>query len=155
MSDLPETPAPQFRVFAPFSDAQLGELEEAHGRIDVVRGAIPAARRWVPDDAPEPPWEAVFRIPTDGESEFFELHAAGSEKARSAALRDLTKGIVVGVSFRGKQVICLKRTDSVSVRDVRNAWDALRKGGYPLAHVAAQDTVMALAGMGREEAGKE
>jgi hypothetical protein len=141
--------APRYRVFAPFSDDTLCALEEAHGRVAVVRAAAPAKRRWVPNDTPEPPWEAVFREPTVGEAEAYEGHAH-HEKARAGMVRNHAKATVVGVSIGGKQTVCMDRADTASVKAVREAWDRLRDR-YGAAHLAAQDDLMALMGSVREE----
>lgn len=140
-------------MFKPFADEQLRALEEAHEEIRVVRGAVPPQRRWIVDDKPEPPWEAVFRKPVTGESDRFEGDAH-NDKARAGGLRNLAKAIVVGVSFEGKITICGDRKDLVAVRAVRDAWDELR-AKFPGAHMAAQDDIMSLAGMAREEEGKD
>ncbi len=148
-----ENTAPKFRTFKPFSDDTLCELETAHNRIAVVRAAPPAPRRWVANDDPEPPWEAVFREPTVGEVEMYEGHAH-HEKARAGMVRNHAKATVVGVSIDGKQTICLDRRDAKSVREVRDAWDKLRER-YGAAHLAAQDDLQSLMGSVKDEAGKE
>lgn len=152
---MSEEQAAKTKTFLPFSDEQLAELEEAHRKIEVVRGAPPPPRRWVPNDDPEPPWEAVFRIPTAGEFEFFEQHMAGDQKSKAAAVRSHAKATVVAVSINGKQTVCLNSRDTVSVREVRRAWDGLREAGNGGAHMAAQDSIMSLASMGRDEVGKD
>lgn len=143
----------KFKTFRPFSDEQLAALEQAHGEIRVCRGAVPPPRRWVANDSPEPPWEAVFRKPTMGESDNFE-GSAHREQAKAAALRNLAKAIVVGVSVGGKVITYEDRSDAKAVRDVRDAWDNLRRD-FPGAHMAAQEDLMSLAGMAAEEAGKD
>jgi len=140
-------------VFAPFDNDTLASLESAHGEIRVVRGEKPPAKRWRPDDMPETPWEAVFRKPTVGECDNFE-GAAHQDKARAAALRNLAKATVVGVSRAGKQVLHVEPGDARSKQAVRDAWDALRND-YSGAHMAAQKHLMSLAGMSDEEEGKE
>jgi hypothetical protein len=145
--------APKFRTFKPFDDATLQSLEEAHGRIAVVRGAAPSPRRWVANDEPEPPWEVVFREPTMGEVEVYEGHAH-HEKARAAMVRNHAKATIVGVSLDGAQTVCMDRKDTASVRGVREAWDKLR-AKYGAAHLAAQDDLMELMGSVKEDAGKE
>lgn len=146
-------PKPKFKTFKPFDNETLVALEAAHGDIRVVRGAVPPPRRWHADDAPEPPWEAVFRKPTTGESDNFE-GSAHRENAKAGALRNLAKAIVVAVSRGGKIVMYTDRGDAKAVRETREAWDALR-ADFPGAHMAAQDDLMGLAGMSAEEEGKE
>lgn len=143
----------KFKLFKPIDDETLMSLEAAHGDIRVVRGAAPPARRWHANDAPEPPWEAVFRKPTTGESDNFE-GSAHRENAKAGALRNLAKAIVVAVSLDGKIVSYTDRGDAKAVRETREAWDALR-AKFPGAHMAAQDDLMSLAGMSAEEEGKD
>lgn len=139
-------------TFLPFTNETLAALDAAHGDIRVVRGATPPAKRWAPDFTPEPPWEAVFRQPTTGESDNFE-GAAHNDRAKAGALRNLAKAIVVGVSLGGVQITCTDRNDRAQVDAVRKAWDDLR-AKFPGAHMAAQDDLMALASMAKEEEGK-
>lgn len=139
-------------MFKAFTDDELRALEAAHDEIRVVRGAAPPPRRWAAEDKPEPPWEAVFRKPMTGESDSFE-GAAHNDKAKPGALRNFAKAVVVGVSLAGKTATCVDRKDLVSLRATRDAWDALR-AQYPGAHMAAQDDLMGLAGMARDEEGK-
>lgn len=150
MSDPVTSP---FKVFRPFSGEELAALEASHGEIRVVRGALPPARSWVPDDKPEPPWEAVFRKPTTGESDNFE-GAVAKDATKAAALRNLSKAVIVGVSVGGKIATCSDRKDLPSVRAVRDAWDRLRET-HPGVHMAAQEDLMSLMGMARDEGGKE
>lgn len=146
--------APKFKTFKPFADEQLCALEEAHRRIEVVRGAVPPAPRWRSTVTPEPPWEVVFRVPTEGESNAFEMQSHGADKVKSAALRNLGKAVVVAVSRDGKHTIQSTRGDREEMATVRRAWDDLREE-HPGAHMAAQDALMSLNSMGREEAGKD
>lgn len=147
---MPEEKSSKFK---PFSNETLASLDAAHGDIRVVRGVTPKPKPWQPNVTPEPPWEAVFRAPTTGESDNFE-GAAHNEKARTGALRNLAKATVVGVSHGGVQTVCMDRKDAESVRKVRDAWDSLR-GEFPGAHLAAQDDMLELSGQTKEEAGKE
>jgi hypothetical protein len=146
--------ASKYRTFKPFDDETLQALEDAHKSIRVVRGETPPARRWVPNDEPEPPWEVVFREPTLGEVEMYEGRAHQNEKARAAMVRDHAKATVCAVSFDGAQTICMDRHDRKSVNDVRAAWDTLR-AKYGAAHLAAQDDLMSMMGSVKAESGKE
>lgn len=146
-----ETPAPQYRIFAPFTDDELEALNTAHGDIRVVRGATPEPKRWRPAERPEPPWEVVYRSPNSGESGFFEraLH----KDSKDMAMRNHAKATVVGVSIDGKKTLALDG-NPMNVKATRAAFDALREK-HGLAHVAASDALMSLAGMVAEEEGKE
>lgn len=139
-------------MFKPFDNDTLRALDAAHGDVRKVRGATPPAKSWNPD-APEPPWEAVFRRPTPGEGDTFE-GAAHNDRAKPGALRNLAKAVVVAVSLDGKHTTCLDRNDRKARQEVWDAWDALR-AKYSGAHMAAQDDLMGLAGMSRDEEGKE
>lgn len=153
MSESAEsTEKPRYRVFLPFTDEQMSDLEAAHGRVMPVLPKLDPPRAWVPDDKPEPHWCAVFREPTTGEVEFFERHAHGSSK--DVALRNLAKATVVAVSLGGRHTVCLDRNDKRSVDAVRAAWDQGIRGRFGGAHLAAQDDLMLLAGMSRDESGK-
>ncbi len=94
----------------------------------------------------------MFRKPTGGECDHFE-GSAHNDKAKPGALRNLAKAIVVGVSFGGKVVTVADRKDIVAVKAAREAWDSLREA-YPGAHMAAQEDLMALAGMAADDGGK-
>lgn len=153
-ASVSESAEKRYRVFVPFTDEQMAELESAHGRISPrVLPALDPPRTWVPNDVPEPHWCAVFREPTTGEVEFFERHAHGTSK--DAALRNLAKATIVAVSFQGKHTVCLDRNDRASVDAVRAAWDQGIRKRFGGAHLAAQDDLMLLAGMSRDETGKE
>jgi hypothetical protein len=138
--------------FLTFDDATLQALDAAHGEIRVVRGKKPPAKKWDSSFVPDYPWEAVFRVPTMGESDTFE-GTAHNDKARSGGLRNLAKAIVVGVSYGGQRTVCTDRADKASERAVREAWESLRKE-FPGAHMAAQDDIMSLASMAADEEGK-
>lgn len=140
-------------MFLPFDNETLSALEASHGSIRVVRGATPPVKRWNPDAIPEPPWEAVFRKPTTGEGDAFE-GAVHRDDTKAGALRNFAKAVVVAVSLDGKIVVCLDRKDKMSERAAREAWDGLR-ASYSGAHMAAQDDLMSLAGMAKDEEGKE
>lgn len=149
---VPNDAAPEYRVFVPFTNDELAELDGAHEDIRVVTGAIPPPKRWKPEEKQEPPWEVVFRKAQGGEGDFFEGHAH-SEQAKAKALRLHAKTLIVGVSVGGVKVVCLNRLDNKQKGDVQKAWDRLREK-FPGVHMAAQDEIMDLTGMGKEEAGK-
>lgn len=149
---MSEEQSPKFKTFAPFTDDELEALDAAHTDIRVVRGATPEPKRWKPSEKPEPPWELVFRRPTSGEASFFEraLH----KDTKDMALRNHAKATVVAVSIGGVKTMVLDANDAMKVKAVRAAFDALRDK-YGLAHIAANDALMSLAGMIAEEEGKE
>lgn len=138
--------------FKPFDDETLCALDAAHGDVRVVRGETPPAKRWKPAEKPEPPWEAVFRRPTEGELSAFE-RAMSNDKAKDSATRSFAKAIVCGVSLDGKIVSYTDRGDVAAVRGVRDAWDALRER-HPGAHLASVDEILSLASMSAEQEGK-
>lgn len=140
-------------MFLPFDNETLSALEASHGSIRVVRGATPPVKRWNPDATPEPPWEAVFREPTTGEGDNFE-GAVHNDRTKAGALRNHAKATVVAVSHGGKHTICSDRRDKPAEKATREAWDDLRRT-FPGAHMAAQDDLMSLAGMAKDEEGKE
>lgn len=144
--------SPKFRAFVPFDNDTLAALDAAHGDIRVVRGETPPAKKWKPDELPEPPWEVVYRKPTQGEADAFE-GSVHNERAKSAGLRNLAKATIVGVSVGGIVTTCADRSDAAAVRKVRDAWDALREA-HPSVHVASAGDLMSLAGMSAEEEGK-
>lgn len=140
-------------MFKPISDDVLVALDEAHNDIRVVKGATPPAKSYRPNVAPETPWQAVFRKPTQGESDAFE-GAAHNDKAKPGALRNFAKALVCAVNLDGKVTMYTDRTDLKAVRETRDAWEALRArfGG---AHMAAQEDLMDLMGATKDEGGKE
>ncbi len=147
------------KSIVPFSDEQLQALDAAFGDVRIVAGKIPDTKPWAAKpakDAPSgvalPPWQAVFRKPTLGEGEAFE-GAANHEGTRAAAMRNLAKATVVGVSFGGEQTIAAEAGKS-GQKDVRDAWDRIRKD-YPLAHIAAKDELQSLLGQEQEQAEKD
>ncbi len=149
-----ETLAPQYRIFAPFTDDELEALDVAHKDIRRVTGATPPAKSWRRTEKPEPPWEVVFRKPTgSGEFAFFEKHAH-NDSAKDRALRLYAKALIVGVSVGGRKVLNLNSKDNKQNVDIRRAWDLLCEE-YPGVHMAAKDEIMDLSGMGKEEAGKD
>lgn len=148
----PPAEAPKYKTFAPFSDEEWQALDVAHGDTRKVRGAVPPPKPW--DPSPEPKWEVIFRKPANaGEFAFFEKHAH-SDTAKDRALRLYAKALIVGVSEGGRKVVCLNVNDNKQKNDVRNAWDALCEK-FPGIHMAAQQDIMDLSGMGKEEAGKD
>lgn len=142
-------------TFVPFADEQLQELEGRFRRIAVVRAKAPARSRWAKptDPDPEPPWEAVFRAPTPGESDAFE-GATTDESKRAGALRTLGRQIVVALSYGGKQVVHDGEKRSKAETELRALWDRVRADGYS-PHIAAQNDFMTLMGAQREEEGKD
>lgn len=145
--------APKYRVFSPFTIEEWQALDEVHGDTRRVTGAIPPRKPWHKTD-PEPPWEAIFRRPKSSETNFFERHAHG-DNSKSMALRNFAKAIVVGVSYKGKKTIAADAGDTTAVAAVRAAWDAVQESEGGGCHMAAQEELMALAGMGKEVEGKE
>lgn len=143
----------EYNTFKPFDSATLAALDIAHSDIRVVRGKTPPAKSWIPDHAPEPPFEVVFRKPTTGEADAFE-GAAHNDKAKAGALRNLAKATIVGVSFGGKTVTCSDRKDVASLKTVREAWDDLRVA-FPSVHGAASEDLMEMSGQAKDEGGKD
>lgn len=138
--------------FLPFTDEQLQALEEKFSRIDKCRGETPARRSWHKAD-PEPPWEVVFRAPTMGECDKFEGDA-NNERAQAGSARNLSRAIVVGVSYKGKILMHDGQRQGAAEKAVREGWDALRQD-YPAVHMACAETIKALMGGVIATEGKE
>lgn len=141
---------PNFKTFEPQT---LAALDDAHGDIRLVSGKKPPVKAWKPEVTPETPWAAVFRKPVVGETDNFE-GAAHNEKAKAGGLRNLAKALIVGVSLDGKITVCMDRNDRKQVNEVRAAWDELR-AKHSGAHMAAQEDIMELSDMSKDEEGKE
>lgn len=138
-------------MFTPFTNEQLQDLEDRFGRIAVVTGAKPKRQPHHKTD-PEIPWQAVFRAPTQGESDAFE-GAANNERAKPGALRELARKTVVAISHKGVITIHDGERGRLS-KVLGDAWEKLRQdfGGI---HIAAQGDLMALNGAEADESGKE
>lgn len=141
-------------TFAPFTDAELCEIEDRFGRVEVVTGAPPPARKWRPDDVPECPWQAVFRAPTPGEGNRFEAAANSATPGPMAeGVRNIASDTIVALSRLGTKTIA--NATGPGQKAVREAWAHLRDvEGYPGAHLAAQTAIMSLHGMTAADAGK-
>jgi hypothetical protein len=142
------------RVFLPFSDEELQDLDAKFGDIRRVTGKTPPAKPWAKAGAadPEPPYQVVFRKPEPAETDAYE-GAAHNEEARKGALRTLARSIVVGVSLDGKHTLHDGERRGASEKAVREAWDALRKRS-PLAHLACQEALTELCGAAAEASGE-
>ncbi len=143
-------PAPKF---APFTAEELCAIQDIFGRIEVVTPASIAPRKHRGETEAVTPWQAVFAVPSGPAVRRFEDAANGDKaSAKAEGLRNVCVDAIVALSRNGVKTIAT----SDDRGKVREAWRLLRETeGFPGAHIAASDAIVALVGMSADEAGKD